>query len=394
MNHDNKEIGYFFVACGGPFYELQRKLGLLREDAFHAKPRAVLLVALTWGVPLVLSLITGDAYGPFADKPFLLDAGAWARYFIAVGLFILMEKQVEERLNMYLAQFTRAPLLAPESFEAAAEAVTRALNRCDAIFAEIICIIIAIILTLLIWLRLLNQETSFWAVNILQDGSSLTLAGWWAVAVSSPVFLFLFLRWLWRIAVWSMLLRELAGLELRLVATHPDSHGGLTFLGQYPNVFTMFVFAISCVVGAAIAHELMDRTLTIATYSYLMGGWLLIIMMLFAYPLIAFHKPLTDLKEKTLLLCSSQATRYHRAAERELLGKNISAAGDAELASAKEIPDPSKTLTSVLKLSTFLVNRDGLLPVSGAALLPLVTAGATQLPFKEILNVLKRLLLL
>ena len=92
MNSENKEIGYFFVACGGPFYELQRRLGLLREDAFHAKPRAVMLVALTWGVPLVLSLITGDAYGPFADKPFLLTAGAWAKYFIAVGLFILMEK--------------------------------------------------------------------------------------------------------------------------------------------------------------------------------------------------------------------------------------------------------------------------------------------------------------
>ena len=394
MNSENKEIGYFFVACGGPFYELQRRLGLLREDAFHAKHRAVLLVALTWGVPLVLSLITGDAYGPFADKPFLLTAGAWAKYFIAVGLFILMEKQVEERLNKHLAQFTRAPLLAPGSFEAAAEAVTKALKRRDAILAEIICIIIAIILTLLTCLRLLNQETSFWAVNILQDGNSLTLAGWWAVAVSNPLFWFLLLRWLWRIAVWSMLLRELAGLELRLVATHPDGHGGLAFLGQYPNAFTMFIFALSCVVGASIAHELLDRTLAMSTYGYMMGGWLLIILMLFAYPLNAFHKPLTDLKERTLLLCSSQATRYHRAAERELLGKNISAAGDAELVSAKEIPDPSKTLTSVLKLSTFLVNREGLLPVSGAALLPLVIAGSTKLPFKEIFTVLKRLLLL
>jgi len=394
MNPENKEIGYFFIACGGPFYKLQRKLGLLREDEFHSKPRAVMFVALTWGVPLVLNLITGSAYGPFADKPFLLDAGAWARYFIAVSLFILMEKQVQDRLKMHLAQFTRAPLLAPGSFEAAAEAVTRALNRRDALLAEIICILIAIILTLIMWLRLLNQETSFWAVNIIQDANSLTLAGWWVVVVSSPVFLFLLLRWLWRIAVWSMLLRELAGFELRLVATHPDGHGGLTFLGQYPNAFTMFVFAISCVVGAAIAHELMDHTVSMTTYGYLMGGWLLIIMLLFSYPLAAFHKPLTDLKERTLLLCSSQATRHHRAAERELLGKNISATGDAELVSAKEIPDPSKTLTSVLKLSTFLFNREGLLPVSGAALLPLVTAGATQLPIKEIFKVMKRLLLL
>ncbi len=58
------------------------------------------------------------------------------------------------------------------------------------------------------------------------------------------------------------------------------------------------------------------------------------------------------------------------------------------------VADPSKVLVSVRKLSVFLLNREGLLPVSAAALLPLVAAGATQLPFKEILKVLKRLLLL
>jgi hypothetical protein len=41
------------------------------------------------------------------------------------------------------------------------------------------------------------------------------------------LFWFLLLRWLWRHAVWGLLLRDLARLELRLVATHPDGAGGL-----------------------------------------------------------------------------------------------------------------------------------------------------------------------
>ena len=107
-----------------------------------------------------------------------------------------------------------------------------------------------------------------------------------------------------------------------------------------------------------------------------------------------FRKPLTALRERTLLACSAQATRYHRAAERELLGRNISAAEDAEPATASTIPDPSKTFTTAGKLSAFLVSRSALLPFSAAALLPLAAAGATQLPIKEVLHTMKRLLLL
>jgi len=30
-----------------------------------------------------------------------------------------------------------------------------------------------------------------------------------------------------------------------LLVTHPDGHGGLGFVGQYPNAFATFVFAVS-----------------------------------------------------------------------------------------------------------------------------------------------------
>ena len=129
LTADQDRIGEFLVARGGPFYTLQRQLGLLREDAFRAGRRAMLLVGLAWGVPLVSSIVAGDAIGPYAERPYLLDPGEWARFFIAVGLFILMERQVEERLRMHLAQFAQAPTLAPGSFESAAEAETAPVRK-------------------------------------------------------------------------------------------------------------------------------------------------------------------------------------------------------------------------------------------------------------------------
>jgi hypothetical protein len=231
-------------------------------------------------------------------------------------------------------------------------------------------------------------------VQISPEGNALTAAAWWCLIVSSPLFGFLFLRWLWRYLVWAMLLRELAVLDLRLVATHPDGHGGLAFIGKSPNAYATFVFAVSCVLGAAITHQLLHGDLAPATYGYVMGAWLLIVLALFAFPLQAFSKPLNKLKEQTLQFSSARATRHFRAAEREQLGRNISAAGDAESAAASEIADPSKTFTAAQKLSAFLFDRSALLPISGAALLPLVAAGATQLPFKQLFSVVKRLLLL
>jgi len=129
---EESRINDFLLARGGPFYELQRQLGLLREDAFRAGPRAALFVALAWGVPLLLSLVSGSALGIRTESPYLLELNVWTRFFVAVGLFLLMERQIEERLRMLLLQFVRAPLLAPGSFKAAAVAVTRALKRRDA----------------------------------------------------------------------------------------------------------------------------------------------------------------------------------------------------------------------------------------------------------------------
>ena len=394
MTKNSHQLNEFLLAHGGPFYGLQQQLGLLREDAFRPGSRAMLFVALAWGIPLVLSVVEGNAFGALSTNPYLLDLGVWARFLIAVGLFILLEQQVQGRLREILLELVRAPILAPKSFAAASKAVTRALGRRDSNFAEIICLLIAVLATFASYIRFGDGVTESWAIQASSNGSALTLTGWWCLLVSNTIFWFLMARWFWRLFVWAKLLHELATLEYRLVATHPDGKGGLSFIGQYPNAFTGFVFALSCVLGAALAQGLMAGEIEIGTYGYVMGTWLFIVLILLAWPLLAFRKPLAELKKQALYVCGAQATRHNRASERDLLGKNISAAEDVEAAEDSDIPDPTKTYALVKKLSVSLFNRSSLLPVSAAALLPLFAAGITQMPIKELLKVAKRLLLL
>ena len=157
--------------------------------------------------------------------------------------------------------------------------------------------------------------------------------------------------------MWALLLRDLARLELRLVATHPDGAGGLAFIGQYPNAFTAFVFALSCVLGAAIAHTLLHSGLSAAAYGQLMAAWLVVVMILFGAPLLAFSAPLRRLKETTLLTAASVATGRERAVERELLGKNIAAPAENDAAAATRDPRPFQALCGGQKLSTLLISR-------------------------------------
>ncbi len=211
--------------------------------------------------------------------------------------------------------------------------------------------------------------------------------------MSNPLYWFLLLRWLWRHLVWGLLMREMARLDLRLVATHPDGYGGIGFIAEYPNAFAAFVFAVSCVVGGATLQALLHGTLGVSAFKYVMGVWLAVVLLLFAFPLLAFSRPLKALKQKTIRAYAMLATRHDRAAERAMLGHNVVAPEADENAETEKIPDPTKTYAIVRKLGTMPGTKSALLPIGMAALLPLVAVGATQLPFKELLKIAKGLLL-
>lgn len=383
-----KQLADFLASHGGPFYELQARLRLLSADALKVRSRAVVFVAVAWGMPFVLGL---PASLSFREGSYLADLSVWARFFIAIAAFVLAEEQVERGLRTRLAQFLRAPLLAPESTAPAAAVVSLALKDRDSRLAEVVILVLAAGAALFSFSTLQSGDASSWAVVQSVDGNRLTAAGWWSVCISLPLCVFLLLRGLWRHLVWARLLRKIARLELRLVATHPDGKGGLGFLAEYPNAYVLFVFGMSSVIGAALAKHHIQDALSISTFSIVMGGWLAIVIALFAYPLAAFSLPLARLKESAILWLGAEATRYHRAAERKLLGRNIVANAEGE--ADDDLSDPTKVFETTRKLSSWLVSRGAIIPVAAAALIPFSIAGAVYLPYKEVLSVLKKLLL-
>lgn len=376
---------------GGPFYELQKRLRLVRKDRENTLQRAAIFVGLAWGVPLLLSLYEGRAWGSFADRPYLLHLTVWARYFVSVGIFMLMGPIIGRRLTEVLHRLVKSELLAPGSNAGAAEAVTRALKRSDASSAELTCLVIAVLISVLSGFHIQVANPRSWIFRQSPGGTSISLAAWWSLIVSAPIFWFLLARWVWRLIVWAMLLRDLAALNLRLVVTHPDGYGGIGFVGEFSNAFTPFIFAISCDTGASVAESLIRGNLDTTSYVIVVAGWLIIVHALISLPLLAFTNSLSELKRKTLERSGVQATRYQRAAERKVLGQNTVAAPDAEATQVGDIPDPTVLFAAAKKMPTFLFSRATLVPVSAAALAPMLAAAATHVPFASLLKLLKHL---
>lgn len=384
----------FLASHGGPFYELQERLGLLHETTLRSGRRALIFVALAWGVPFLLSLAQGRALDFAAGLPYLLDLGAWAKFLVAIGAFTLAEQQIEIQLRQKLDRAFAAPIIAPSSAAEAAQAVADALRRRNSQVAEAVCLALAVLAILIAARHLLNVDVSSWAVTHTPEGNSITLAGWWCLVVSQPLFWFLAFRGVWRHFVWSLLLRRIAGLKLRLVSTHPDGRAGLGFLAEYPNAYVLFVLGVSCAAAAAVGKNQFREAATASTISTLMAIWLVIVLALFAFPLAMFGRPLREVKKSTLERLGTQATQYHRLAERKLTGSNVIADDAAEAERFNDVADPSKQFDATRKQSTMLMSRAAVIPVSAAALVPFALLAATQIPFKDVLSLVKKLLLL
>jgi hypothetical protein len=59
--------------------------------------------------------------------------------------------------------------------------------------------------------------------------------------------------------LWAIFAFKLSRLDLRLVPTHPDGHGGLGFLGLTPMAFAPVSFAAATVIGGSWRHEILHQ---------------------------------------------------------------------------------------------------------------------------------------
>lgn len=384
----------FSLVIGGPFYRLQQRLGLLGPDLLPPPSTALLFVALAWLPPALLSAVQGTAWrGSLGGQAFFLDFGAYARFLISIAMFVLMERMAEKRIATLIRQFHAADLVAAVERSRFVQALQRADRRASSGRAEAVVLGAAVVATAnALYLHLSVLQTSW--IGSLADGAvRLSAAGWWTMLVSFPLFWFLLLRWLWRFVVWAMLLRDLARLDLRLVATHPDRSGGIGFLGLFPPTFTAFVFALSCVSASAAMKEIVFAGVPLESLAAAFAAWLALVMIVFVGPLFVFSLPLLRLRRQALLDYGRLASKHNRAFEKKWVDGKASgedALGAQEISSLADLAT-GFGLTRSMRLVP--VVSETFWPLLAATALPWLGVVMTQVPLLDILKAVLRALL-
>jgi hypothetical protein len=308
----------FLIARGGPFYDLQLKARLIGAKDLNPIARALIFVAVAWGIPCIMSMAAATAYGPLAARPFLVDPGAWARFFLAIGLLVLAETQIEEHLRTAVKQLFDGPLLTTNSLGPAKAAAAKALRRRNSSLADLISLLLAILASAFLISNMQDQPPSSWAVSVDAGLTSPSLAAWWSIVISNTLFWFLLMRALWRHIIWSLLLLDFSRLETQLVAAHPDGHAGLGFVGKrlvHGGSELRHLRGCNASGPARLVHGISDQH----GYGSLVG----IHFRLFWHSAGRLHAVAFRSQKRTLLAASERGTEYQRQLERKTLGRNL-----------------------------------------------------------------------
>ena len=386
QRHAVEQDQRFSLVAGGPFHVLLGALGLLAGDRLPGLRAVLFLALLAWLPPGLLALALSAVDEGYAGLGYFTDPTAYSRYLVAVAVMIGTERYANGRIIALTHHFRGSGLLGNDQDQALAHLLDTADRRTSSTLVELALAAACLVLAGMSVSLAISLSGASWEGTRESGTQALSWAGHYARFVSTPLFQFLLLRWMWRFVVWTVLLYRIARLPLQLAPLHPDRAAGLGFLSIYPSIFSGFVFALSCVVAAVFLREIGLGQLTTETIGFGLAGWIGIVLLVFLGPLVVFMRPLYLAREEALLDYGRLASQHHIAFHRKWIepathGAEIMGSVDPSSAS-----DLNASVQAVLDMRTIPVDRRAVAQLVVSAGVPLLPVLATLVPLRDLIK--------
>jgi hypothetical protein len=383
----------FSLVLGGPLFQLFRR-ARLSGDALELLRRRVLFISCFAWVPiLLLAAFEGHALGGAIRIPFLLDIEAHVRFLIALPVLLAAELIVHRRIRPAVHQFVERRIVVPEEipkFHAAIESTLRVRNS---VKVEVALLVLVYTLGLWVWRSQTALAGASWYAIPEGGQSHLTLAGYWYVFVSLPVFQFILVRWYLRFVLWFRFLWQVSRLNLHLIPSHPDRAAGLGFLGRSTYAFWPILFAQGALLAGLIAGQIFYAGQNLLSFKMQAAGFVAFFLVIIFSPLTVFTSHLTRAKRQGLGDYGRLASRYvHGFEEKWIRG---GAAADEELLGSADIQSLADLGNSYAVIQDMYPVPFGLKDVTrlaAATVAPLVPLTLTVISLEELLGHLIKVL--
>jgi hypothetical protein len=381
----------FSVVLGGPLYQMVRRTRLSGSALELLNRRIVVITLVAWLPLLMLSVLGGRAWGDAVRVPFLMDVDVHARLLLALPLLIVAELMVHQRMLPLVRQFLERGLIAEASrarFDAAMASARRLRNS---VLAEVALILFVYLVgVLVIWPRYSLLDVATWYATPANGGRRLSLAGWWFVYVSVPLFQFILFRWYFRIFVWIRFLWQVARCELDLIPTHPDRAGGLGFLTNTVMAFGPLLTAHGALLAGTIANRIFFKGATLPDFKVELVVVPAVLLLIVLGPLLLFMPHLAQARRAGLRAYGTLAERYVREFHDKWL-RGGAPPGEMLLGSAdiQSLADLGNSFEIVRGMRLIPFERNMVVQLALVTLLPVAPLALTMVSLEELL---KRLL--
>jgi hypothetical protein len=372
-------------------FRLQRRLGLIPADGMGTARRAIIYAAITWLPLAIWALATGRALPDSGSEALASHFGIHVRCLVAIPLLVIAEGVAQKSVPPVLRYFVESGL------------VTRAeLPRFKALIASIMrlrdgvlpwVVILGVVLAWATAGAVFNRFEDMTWPNPAPTDVGIAFGGWWFILVIRPLFTALLLAWIWRACMVFVLMLKLARFPLALVPTHPDRVGGLGFVERLAFMFSPVAFAISAVVAASFAHEVVYHGVHPLDMKGLLIATGILVTLIFLLPFTPLALLLGKVKRRAVLDYGSVVGHHGRLVHRRwILGEEIGSPAILDAPELGPVADVQTMFDSVRHMRTLPVSKLGLIAIAVPAALPMVYVIAMQVPLQTILaKILKTL---
>jgi len=306
----------FSLSAGGPF---NRALEMMRLQNKQGK-LMVLGFCITWLPLLILTLFEGTLYTG-RELPFLKDVAMHARLLVALPMLIMIEPTIDSKVFVVIKYLAEELMSLEDRQKFLATSFRRARKLTGSALTEIILLLIVIGVTIsFVKAGVYNAPgngTTSWMTYTGEAGQLMSVAGYWAIFISIPIFQFLLLRWLWRYIIWVMLLIHLSKAKLNLMPTHADRAGGLGIIMIAQRSFNLIFVAGGVAISGRLIEQLLKHPDSFESIKRQGIAYIVFCLIFLLVPLLFFMGKLFKIKNEGLLRMSNLGATLSRRFEHE-----------------------------------------------------------------------------
>ena len=387
MSAPGSQAAEFSLVDEDAHLRLSRKLRLASPQGFGAPRRAIGLMMLTWVPIMVWALLTNQVLWGLRGESVLQHYVLHVRCLVAIPLLILAEPIFHRITCLFSGRLALA--LTPDdqdNFNRVTEGVRR-LSR--SVWPWLIMLALALGPAIADQLDPLDDDIA-WAFS--RDGQ-FGFGGFWFVWVVRPISAVLLLAWIWRVLMLTLWFRRVAKLRPTLVPSHPDRAGGIGFLELLPLAFSLVTLAVSSILAARWAHEILQHDATLPQFRLPLLVFVVVWTLLMLMPLMCFTPLLVRARHRALLEYSTMVGMQGRLVYRRWIeGKDV---GEQPILDAPEIgpvADANTLFEAVGRMRVALVSVRALVVILLPLALPMVIVAGLKVPLREVLVDLVKLL--